>query len=58
MNYKSLGHRALERDPWRCQICGSTKDLQVRQQQKRSTLGDDALDNLIALRAMCHQIQH
>ena len=27
--YDELRRRVLERDSWRCQICGSLKDLQV-----------------------------
>jgi hypothetical protein len=47
--YDSLRHRVLERDGWRCQSCGSSKDLHVHHLRKRSDLGDDALDNLITL---------
>src|SRR6266853_6378477 len=54
----SLRRRVLERDGWRCQICGSSADLQVHHQQFRSKLGDDALDNLISLCARCHRQQH
>jgi HNH endonuclease len=50
--------QALQRDAWRCQICGSPKDLQVHHLTKRSRLGDDVLDNLITLCAPCHDLQH
>jgi 5-methylcytosine-specific restriction endonuclease McrA len=56
--YSLLRNRVLERDGWRCQNCGSAKDLQVHHLAKRSKLGDDALDNLITLCATCHQRQH
>jgi 5-methylcytosine-specific restriction endonuclease McrA len=56
--YNSLRNRVLERDGWRCQSCGSSKNLQVHHLSKRSELGDDALDNLITLCAACHLRQH
>jgi len=56
--YNSLRLRVLERDGWRCQDCGSSKDLHVHHLVKRSKLGDDALDNLIALCAGCHRERH
>jgi 5-methylcytosine-specific restriction endonuclease McrA len=56
--YDLLRHRVLERDGWRCQQCGSSKDLHVHHLAKRSKLGDDALDNLITLCVICHQRQH
>ncbi|MGO9843605.1 MAG: HNH endonuclease [Candidatus Acidiferrales bacterium] len=56
--YASLRRRVLERDRWRCQNCGSSKDLHVHHLTRRSKLGDDALENLITLCATCHQRQH
>jgi 5-methylcytosine-specific restriction endonuclease McrA len=56
--YQLLHRRVLERDGWRCQNCGSSRDLQVHHLMKRSRLGDDALDNLITLCIVCHQMQH
>jgi 5-methylcytosine-specific restriction endonuclease McrA len=56
--YNSLRNRVLERDGWRCQSCGSSKDLHVHHLNKRSELGDDALDNLITLCASCHRQRH
>jgi 5-methylcytosine-specific restriction endonuclease McrA len=56
--YNQLRHRVLERDAWRCQDCGSSKDLHVHHLVKRSKLGDDALDNLITLCADCHRQRH
>ena len=57
-DYNSLRQRVLERDGWRCQNCGSSKDLHVHHLGKRSKLGDDALDNLVTLCATCHSSQH
>jgi 5-methylcytosine-specific restriction endonuclease McrA len=34
--YRRLLKRVLERDGWRCQKCGSLKDLQVHHQRYRS----------------------
>ena len=56
--YNLLRQRVLERDGWRCQNCGSSKDLHLHHQVKRSRLGNDALDNLITLCALCHKRQH
>ena len=56
--YELLRHRVLERDGWRCQICGSSADLQVHHQQFRSKFGNDELNNLISLCARCHRSQH
>jgi 5-methylcytosine-specific restriction endonuclease McrA len=57
-DYNLLRKRVLERDGWRCQNCGSSKDLHVHHLAKRSKLGDDALNNLITLCVICHQRQH
>jgi 5-methylcytosine-specific restriction endonuclease McrA len=56
--YNLLRDRVLERDGWRCQDCGSSKDLHVHHLAKRSKFGDDASDNLIALCASCHRERH
>ena len=56
--YSALRRRILERDGWRCQICGSMRDLQVHHLKHRSRLGDDEPDNLIALCLRCHRDQH
>ena len=49
--YNLLRQRVLERDGWRCQNCGSSKDLHAHHLVKRSKLGDDALENLIRFAA-------
>ncbi|PYU18197.1 MAG: hypothetical protein DMG32_26490 [Acidobacteria bacterium] len=56
--YGQLCRKVLERDGWRCQICGRTESLQVHHIQRRSLLGDDAAENLITLCARCHQEAH
>jgi 5-methylcytosine-specific restriction endonuclease McrA len=56
--YDALRDRVLKRDAWRCQDCGSSKDLHVHHLAKRSRLGDDALDNLMTLCASCHRQRH
>jgi len=50
--------RVLGRGGWRCQKCGSLENLQVHHKTKRSQLGDDELENLIALCAYCHMAEH
>jgi 5-methylcytosine-specific restriction endonuclease McrA len=56
--YAALRRLVLERDGWRCQACGSSADLQVHHLRSRGRLGDDMLDNLIALCTRCHRQQH
>ena len=57
-SYKELHVAILGRDGWRCQYCGSRRDLQVHHIRSRGLLGDDAEDNLITLCATCHQRIH
>jgi 5-methylcytosine-specific restriction endonuclease McrA len=56
--YDQLRLEVLRRDGWRCQACGSRKDLQVHHQLFRSHGGDDAMANLITLCADCHARVH
>jgi 5-methylcytosine-specific restriction endonuclease McrA len=56
--YRRLLKRVMERDGWRCQKCGSLKDLQVHHQTYRSRQGDDSLANLVTLCAYCHMEEH
>jgi 5-methylcytosine-specific restriction endonuclease McrA len=56
--YRRLLKRVLERDGWRCQKCGSLKDLQVHHRKYRSRQGDDSLANLVTLCAHCHTEEH
>ncbi len=56
--YAGLRRLILERDGWRCQHCGCSKNLDVHHIRRRSALGDDAETNLITLCRECHQILH
>lgn len=49
MNYERQRQCALERDGYRCQICGTTKRLTVHHIVPRSHGGGHELDNLITL---------
>jgi 5-methylcytosine-specific restriction endonuclease McrA len=46
-SYRQLQRRVLERDRWRCQLCGSVKSLQVHHKQLRSHSGRDALGKVL-----------
>jgi 5-methylcytosine-specific restriction endonuclease McrA len=48
----------LERDGWRCQVCGSMKNLEVHHMKRRSQLGGDVMPNLITLCVDCHGKSH
>jgi 5-methylcytosine-specific restriction endonuclease McrA len=56
--YARLRRLILERDGWRCQQCGSFRNLDVHHMRRRSALGDDAETNLITLCRECHQLPH
>jgi len=56
--YATLRRVVLERDGWRCQKCGSFRNLDIHHMRRRSALGDDAEANLITLCRNCHQILH
>jgi 5-methylcytosine-specific restriction endonuclease McrA len=56
--YATLRGEVLERDGWRCQKCGSFRNLDVHHMRRRSAQGDDAETNLITLCRECHQIMH
>ena len=55
--YRLLRERVLERDGWRCQLCGSPGNLQVHHRKSRR-LGDDSAQNLITLCIDCHRAEH
>jgi 5-methylcytosine-specific restriction endonuclease McrA len=57
-NYRELHRQVLERDNWRCQMCGSMQHLQVRHLKFRSRSGSDVEQNLITLCAGCHAQLH
>lgn len=53
--YGFLRERVLQSDRWRCQECGSSKQLEVHHLIKRSKLEDDKFDNLISF---CNTYRH
>ncbi len=57
-SYRKLHHQVLERDSWRCQVCGSMGNLQVHHIKHRSQSGGDVEANLITLCAGCHGLLH
>ena len=56
--YAIVRKRVFERDGWRCQQCGSMKNLQVHHIKRRSQLGGDVMPNLITLCVICHEKRH
>lgn len=56
--YEQLWREVLRRDGWRCQSCGSLKNLQVHHTEFRSQSGDDSEQNLITLCSDCHSTVH
>jgi len=57
-SYRDLHRQVLERDGWRCQVCGSMQGLQVHHLNFRSQAGGDVEQNLITLCAECHEWMH
>ena len=58
VQYATLRKEILERDNWRCQVCGGLKNLDVHHIRRRSALGEDLETNLITLCRECHQMLH
>jgi len=56
--YRQLRHAVLERDGWRCQSCGVSRNLEVHHNQSRSHSGEDSKENLITLCSDCHSRCH
>ncbi len=57
-SYHVLRRTILERDGWRCQICGSMMGLEVHHITPRGRMGDDTEENLITLCWGCHRNVH
>jgi 5-methylcytosine-specific restriction endonuclease McrA len=57
-SYRGLCQQVLQRDGWRCQRCGSSRELQVHHMRPRSQLGGDVAENLITLCSACHREAH
>jgi len=57
-SYRDLHRQVLERDGWRCQVCGGMQHLQVHHLKFRSHSGSDVEQNLITLCAKCHEQVH
>jgi 5-methylcytosine-specific restriction endonuclease McrA len=57
-SYTKLQRQVLERDGWRCQVCGSMQCLQVHHLKFRSQSGGDEEQNLITLCTECHEQTH
>jgi 5-methylcytosine-specific restriction endonuclease McrA len=57
-DYSALHRQVLERDNWRCQACGSMRNLEVHHIQFRSHSGSDLEQNLLTLCASCHKLSH
>ncbi len=56
--YDELRKLVLRRDGWRCQLCGSRRNLQVHHKQLRSQQGSDNDSNLITLCVDRHEGVH
>ncbi len=56
--YSKLRQEILQRDGWKCQFCGSMRQLLVHHLRFRSHSGDDAEHNLMTLCALCHAEIH
>ena len=57
-DYRLLHRQVLDRDGWRCQICGRGQHLEVHHLKLRSQSGADEEQNLITLCAQCHEAVH
>jgi 5-methylcytosine-specific restriction endonuclease McrA len=56
--YPELQRTILQRDGWRCQVCGTRSHLEVHHQRFRSRSGNDTEENLITLCHSCHSAEH
>ena len=57
-DYQELREHVLRRDGWRCQLCGSNRNLEVHHREFRSRSGADDERNLITLCSDCHSPIH
>ena len=57
-DYRQLHLQVLQRDGWRCQVCGRMNGLEVHHIRFRSQNGDDSEENLITLCSECHRQMH
>ena len=57
-SYRKLHRHVLERDDWRCQVCGSMQNLQVHHLKYRSHSGSDEEQYLITVCAECYARIH
>jgi 5-methylcytosine-specific restriction endonuclease McrA len=53
--YAELRRQVLDRDGWKCRVCGNRKELTVDHIKKRSQGGGDTLQNLWVLCNFCHR---
>jgi len=58
LSHESLRQQILRRDGWRCQSCGTMKNLEVHHRKFRSHSGSDSEENLITLCTACHTKVH
>lgn len=56
--YRQLHRQVLDRDDWRCQVCGALSNLEVHHKEFRSHSGHDSEKNLITLCTACHRNVH
>lgn len=56
-HWKGLRRRVLNRDAWRCRLCGSKKELQVHHDRYGDLLSDD-IRYLKAMCRRCHERIH
>ncbi len=58
LEYQELCQQVLKRDNWRCQACGSMKQLEIHHKEFRSHGGQDSEENLVTLCDNCHKRLH
>jgi 5-methylcytosine-specific restriction endonuclease McrA len=57
-SYEKLRGKVLQRDSWRCQLCGAMSNLEVHHNEFRGHSGGDVEENLITLCRPCHASIH